>query len=147
MFIEYCCGFMFDEKRDFVGLIEKQKPDWQKGKFNGIGGKLNPSEPWKQGQVREFYEETGVIHDGWEQFVTYWGKGFCVHFFRAFTDKLHSIKSMEDEIVHRVNVDALFDPNLPFQKKLVNNLNWLIPLALDENVEPSTILILGKDTT
>lgn len=41
---EYVLGFAFTPKdlkgNQKVVLIEKLKPEWQKGKFNGIGGKL-----------------------------------------------------------------------------------------------------------
>lgn len=40
----YVAGFMFNEDRTRVALIEKQKPDWQRGKLNGIGGKIEDDE-------------------------------------------------------------------------------------------------------
>jgi hypothetical protein len=33
----YVLGFMFDQ-HDNVLLVEKSKPAWQAGKYNGIGG-------------------------------------------------------------------------------------------------------------
>jgi hypothetical protein len=32
-------GFLFRNNDTEVALIRKNKPDWQKGKLNGIGGK------------------------------------------------------------------------------------------------------------
>lgn len=33
--IKYVCGFMFNEDYSEVLLINKNKPEWQKGKKNG----------------------------------------------------------------------------------------------------------------
>src|SRR4051812_33742321 len=46
---EYVCGFMFNSdaltsKKGAVALILKVKPDWQKGKHNGIGGHIEWSD-------------------------------------------------------------------------------------------------------
>ena len=51
---EYVVGFMFSEE------ILKNKPDWQAGRLNGVGGKVEPNEYPDQAMVREFEEETGV---------------------------------------------------------------------------------------
>ncbi len=37
-------GFLFDESRERVVLIKKQKPEWQSGRLNGVGGKIEPGE-------------------------------------------------------------------------------------------------------
>ena len=57
--IQYVLGFAFNETKEKVALIKKLKPDWQKGKFNGVGGKLEPEELPMEAMVREFKEETG----------------------------------------------------------------------------------------
>lgn len=59
---EYVLGFAFDEGKKAVVLILKDRPDWQKGKYNGIGGKVELSdESLLHAMIREFYEETGVV--------------------------------------------------------------------------------------
>ena len=55
----YVIGFAFD-KFGSCALIEKQRPDWQKGKWNGIGGKIKEGETLHEAMVREFLEETGM---------------------------------------------------------------------------------------
>ena len=42
--MEYTLGFVFDRDLQHVLLIQKQRPAWQAGKFNGIGGKLEAGE-------------------------------------------------------------------------------------------------------
>lgn len=41
-------------------FIVKKKPDWQKGRINFVGGKIEPGESPHEAARREFYEETGL---------------------------------------------------------------------------------------
>ncbi len=54
---DYVLGFAFD-KRWAVALICKQRPDWQQGKWNGIGGHVEKGEIPSAAMAREFREET-----------------------------------------------------------------------------------------
>jgi len=56
----YVCGFAFSEGGKFVYLIEKNRPAWQVGCLNGIGGGVDEGEEPIQAIVREFEEEAGV---------------------------------------------------------------------------------------
>lgn len=58
---EYVLGFMFTEDGKGVVLIQKKKPAWQHGRWNGIGGKIEERETPEKAIVREFEEETGVV--------------------------------------------------------------------------------------
>lgn len=77
--MNYVCGFMMSYDLMQFLLIRKTHPEWQKGKLNGIGGKIekkhhvisNPDNPdpdagyWLmetpfEAMVREFHEETGI---------------------------------------------------------------------------------------
>jgi 8-oxo-dGTP diphosphatase len=42
--IKYVVGFLFNEGKTKVVLIKKNRPDWQKGYFNGVGGKIEGDE-------------------------------------------------------------------------------------------------------
>jgi 8-oxo-dGTP diphosphatase len=55
----YVLGFAFDKDRR-LALIKKQRPDWQKGRWNGIGGHIEENETSRGAMSREFFEETGV---------------------------------------------------------------------------------------
>jgi 8-oxo-dGTP diphosphatase len=59
----YCCGFVTDECRIRVLLIQKNRPDWQAGKLNGIGGHVEEGETDREAMSREFQEEAGVCVD------------------------------------------------------------------------------------
>lgn len=54
----YVLGFMFDHEEKHVLLIWKNRPKWQAGKLNGIGGKIEAGETPLQAMEREFTEET-----------------------------------------------------------------------------------------
>lgn len=54
---DYVLGFAFD-RRGAVALICKARPDWQQGKWNGIGGHVEKGEIPSTAMAREFMEET-----------------------------------------------------------------------------------------
>lgn len=56
---EYCVGFAF-YGTDVI-LINKARPAFQKGLFNGVGGKIEFGESAFQAMVREFFEETKTL--------------------------------------------------------------------------------------
>lgn len=123
----YVNGFMFSEDRRHVLLIHKQHPEWQKGFWNGIGGKIEPGERPGDAMVREFAEETGILHDEWQFFTRlvgtdYDGNEYEVVFYRAFSDAVWSAQTQTDEEV-RVWMADFLPRSLP-------NVKWLVPMAL-----------------
>jgi len=56
----YVLGFALTPEMDRVALIQKNRPDWQAGKWNGIGGHIEDGESPLEAMHREFQEETGV---------------------------------------------------------------------------------------
>ena len=124
----YVAGFLFSKNTNLVSLIEKQKPDWQKGKWNAIGGKVEPDETIFQAMQREFKEETGVDINDWSSFCLLSGEDSEVHFFSCFSDEIFNIKTMESERVEYFTIETLQNLNT------IYNLKWLIPLALDKGM-------------
>lgn len=132
--IKYVVGFAFSRNKTEVVLILKQKPDWQAGKLNGIGGKIEElDQSPHHAMSREFAEETGVKIPMilWHRFAVLKGIDYKaeLHCFRLFTNRIYLCKSMEQEEIRRMSVDTLF--NHPIIA--MNNLKVLIPMALDEN--------------
>ena len=121
----YVVGFMFDPKNYGVLLIQKNRPEWQKGKLNGIGGKVEPKETALQAMRREFKEETGINHKDWRYVITMYGDKWEVYVYTATSYDVHSFKQMEDEIPLYIGLHELDDFNL------ISNLYWLIPMCLD----------------
>jgi 8-oxo-dGTP diphosphatase len=125
----YVCGLLFSESRDCVVLIRKNRPAWQAGKLNGVGGKVEPGENPRQAIEREFREEAGVSISTWSYFARLSGVDFQVWFYTASSDDAYRAKEQTDErIEHQPpwNINALFA-----QGETVENLPWLVPLALE----------------
>lgn len=125
----YVVGFMFSPSCRSVLLIKKNRPDWQKGKLNGVGGKIEASDVSPAAAMqREFYEETGIAYGQWEQFATLSGPSAVVHVFRAWSSLLEHAFSKTDEEVGKYFTDLLPNNILP-------NLKFLVPLALTPGYE------------
>lgn len=125
----YTVGFMFNAARDQVVLIKKNRPDWQKGLLNGVGGHIRPDEHSTQGMVREFKEETGAITEfnDWLCFckLNCMKHGAMVYFYTATGEYAFDMaRTTEDEVIEKFHVDEI-----PWRRALAN-LRWLIPLAL-----------------
>lgn len=133
--MHYVLGFAFDSTLNSVALIEKKRPNWQAGKFNGIGGKVNTAELSAAAMTREFKEETGVEVKLWHHFADmqkgdpfmYEEDQWTVSCWYAVLDDstFYKIATTTDEIVKKWPLTSL--PSVP----VIPNLRWLIPLAID----------------
>ena len=146
----YVAGFMFNSGCTHVALVEKQKPEWQKGRLNAIGGKIEKVQaddgtPGTDGlyftdeapvaaMVREFFEETGyqTQESDWTEFCLLSGPSgdmtgphWQVHFFfhvAGFHDIEKRLRTTTDE---RIIVEPI-----RHRRSRIANLEWLIPMAL-----------------
>lgn len=130
IFTRYVVGFMFTHKADVVVLIQKNRPEWQKGLFNGLGGKIEAGETPAQAMSREFYEEGGLMYVPWDHYATLIGESCEVYVFRGFSSLSDGVYSRTDEKVSAFPVNYL-----PLGKS-VPNLSFLIPLALVPGYKP-----------
>lgn len=142
----YVCGFMFSPDRKQVLLINKLRPDWQNGKINGIGGKVEIGETPIEAMIREFSEETGKLTT-----VNDWRFVFSLSSDTAYTDNhkykvfffssflgFHDTFNKTDETVLIIDIKKLPNNVLP-------NLNWIIPMLLDDDVSNGRDLISNND--
>ena len=133
---EYVVGFMFSKDGRDVALIRKNRPEWQAGKFNGVGGKIEPTDESPVAAMsREFYEETGVnvLRQNWNHFITMTGETdaaitgekqpFKIYFFRTFSNLIQHAGTVTDEQIYVLPADDL-------PKSVVPNLKFLVPMAL-----------------
>ncbi len=136
----YVLGFAFDAQRETVILIEKNRPAWQKGKLNGVGGKIDPEDLTEyHAMAREFKEETGVetSPDEWEKFAIMncdndiMGGHSIVYCFRLFSDKIIKCSTQETERVLR---EEIVENHLFTMKPLIGKVNYLIPMALADDI-------------
>lgn len=130
---EYVVGLLFrgEGLEREVALVTKARPEWQRSKLNGVGGKIEPGEmPW-QAMRREWKEETGTDVKAWRMFATLKWRTAVVHFFEArVTNEFPPFACPADEPVNWFNIQVLMSATvLP----VIPNLKWLIPLALDKD--------------
>lgn len=126
----YCCGFAFNTTGQVL-LVLKAKPEWQKGRYNGVGGKLEGLELPSQAMVREFKEKTGIEtrEEDWTRFCRFLGPGYCVDFFKSFNyPPNQTIVCEPDEQCRWITYHNMAATTL-------YNLRWLIPLCFDGNIK------------
>lgn len=129
----YVVGFMFSNDRQFVALIRKNRPEWQAGKLNGIGGKIEDGEIPRGAMVREFREETG-LETRWEDWTIRGrieGPEFRVYILQAWSNKVFDAKTVTDENVIIFAVDKI----LLLDNILIPNLKAIIPALLLEDLQ------------
>lgn len=132
-------GFLFDDQRQQVVLLIRNSPVVQKGKLNGVGGKIETGERPIDAMVREFREEAGVDTEPshWQQFATMQisptaggtYEGGEIHVFKCFnTEYLKKVYTATDEQIVVITVDQHANFNL------VGGCRWLIPMALHDHM-------------
>lgn len=135
---EYVVGFLHDENR--VALVKKNRPQWQDGLLNGIGGKIEKYDPTPLDAMRrEFQEEAGVYISGWDYFLKLSGQQSVIHCFAYFDywHTLDAVKTMEDE---EIVVKPITSLNVGGRNRTVPNVRWILPLMLQrENYLPITV--------
>ncbi len=132
----YVAGFLFREDQTEVALVRKKTPEWQAGKLNGIGGKVEPGETEYAAMVREFKEETGLPILGWSPVAVLTIGDAEVHFFRSsdwpYGDRvLNPINDVGESIEW---VSVLWLQCRAGQSEAISNLRWLIPMAADRDL-------------
>ena len=109
---KYVVGFMFDDQIQNVCLIKKNRPEWQLGKLNGVGGKVDARETPLEAMVREFREETGVatLAKTWAHVCTLRFPYAEVDFYAAKNTGFYTAaQTMTDEaVVHAQLVQEIF---------------------------------------
>lgn len=158
----YVLGFVFNSgdnhvpRGAYVALIKKQRPAWQQGKWNGVGGKIEPNESPLEAMSREFCEETGldIPLAAWEHRLTMSGSGgtagdgeaWTCLVFRAFDDAVWQVKQTTDErpLVWSVGHKMLnASTRGEVEPQALDNLPWIIPLILDNKVMPASVYYPG----
>ncbi len=134
--IHYVAGLLFDEKHSRVLLLKKTHPEWQAGRFNAIGGKVEETDGMSlHAMVRECSEELGV-HVGsaaWDHFLVLGdGRGWTVDFFAAQMSRQalemipnQNLGADEKPFVFLIETVIHFDDT-----QMLGNLRWIVPLAI-----------------
>ena len=123
----YVLALLFTPDRRRVVLMRKTRPAWQAGRVNALGGKLGAGESSIAAARREVREEAGVDVEQWEEFLVWEDPVYRMHAVRAFHPAALRAHTAEDQEVFLADV-----AHLP--PELIDNLRWLVPLALDTDV-------------
>lgn len=126
----FVVGFAFTKDKKAVLLIKKNRPEWQKGLLNGVGGKVDLGETHKQAMIREGFEETGLYlkwyYRGYMTGINNDGSRFHCEIFYSFDDKIWKYNQPTDEKPAIYRVDDIIKNRYP----MVLNLGFLIPYGL-----------------
>lgn len=121
----YVVGYMFSPDFSKVVLIRKNRPTWQCGLLNGVGGKVEKNEDPISAMGREFFEETGVRHTEWKTICTLDFPEARVWFFWTVSPAFDKVKTQTDE-----SVDIHVVRELQDYTDMVHNAHWIISMAL-----------------
>lgn len=139
----YVLCYVPHDKFEAVLFIEKEHPEWQKGKVNLPGGKVEPGETAEEAAVRELMEETGIDSlsmgiigtiigqeqtevlalqkDVWRVDIVHCDPLSCEH------------KQLTDELPFWQTISTMVH-----DERLINNLRVILPM-LENNVRYWTI--------
>lgn len=132
---KYVVGFLIDTQLNVV-LIRKNKPQWQAGKLNGVGGKIEENESAYDAMVREFSEEAGIIFTSWNMYAKLTEQNkYDLFVFRGFVESVKEIevKSMTNEIIEVHNIKNLYN------EFILPSAMWLLHMALQYDANFSDI--------
>lgn len=141
----YVLGFCYHTHKamgaeiTFVALILKNKPEWQQGKLNGVGGKIEQGEHPRQSMTREFREETGVEINpkAWSYFACIKGSNFEVHCFSILDEEAYkNAKTTTDEKVIKQPIEWVLH-----SQNVIPNLKFIIPMGYEALYDPNFSLI------
>jgi len=119
----YVMGFIFNKAKNRVLLVKKKRPEWQAGKWNGIGGKIDDTdESPLVAMNREALEETEssfIFH----HCITFVCQGGTVFVFKAVCyDQIH-FEQVEDELLQVCDLDTL-------PANIDADLKWILAVCL-----------------
>src|SRR5581483_286214 len=124
---KYTLGFIFNSDLSSVVLMQKARPDWQKGKLNGVGGKIEEGETAVACMARETEEEAGLATkpEAWIYVALLRGPDWAMDVFALVYDGAASdVKTLTDEPVAWYDVAAL-------PEHALFNVPWLVQLSKD----------------
>jgi 8-oxo-dGTP diphosphatase len=123
----YTVSFIFTPDFSQVLLVHKLAPEWQIGKLNGVGGKIEEGETPLACIVREVKEETNLDTDSssWIHVGAMSGTSWHLELFTyIYEGSTRDAITAGKEKIEWFSVDDLPD-------SVIFNLKWLIPLCIE----------------
>lgn len=125
----YVIGFMFDYNIQNVVLIEKNRPAWQAGRLNGVGGHIEKYEKPIDAMIREFYEETNTktMKEDWKHVLTLRFKYKTIELFASNSITYYEYATTwTDERICKVSIKDIIDKKY----NCISNIPALINLSI-----------------
>ena len=125
---KYTLGLIFNSRVNKVVLMEKNRPDWQKGKLNAVGGGIDGEESNIECMVREAQEETNLLTkpQDWKHVAVLSGPDWKMDVFGLiYQGREEDLQTCTDE-----RVDWFEITKIP--KHVVTNVPWLLYLSLEK---------------
>lgn len=127
--MNYVLGLIFSDDLKQVLLINKERPDWQKGLANGIGGKIEAGERPLGAMIREAREESGLSNLDWVHYMTMQGTKdpdqgeWKVYCYAARIPTLKAAETLTDEYLSICSAERL-------PENIVPHLDMNVSMAL-----------------
>lgn len=126
---QYVLIGIFSRDLQEVMLVLKDRPDWQKGRLNLVGGKIEENEISYDAAMREMHEETGlycnIVLNG--KII---GDDFEVFCYSGISDK----KEISQGIGETESVAWYSLPDILSDSRLIENLKTIIPAMLNNSI-------------
>ena len=136
----YVCGIVTCGNE--VVLIRKNRPEWQAGLLNGVGGRVEEKETLMWAMRREFTEEAGLCISvrRWDKFLTLKSNDAEVSFFHAEINRaeLDSISAQTDEPILKMSIGDVTGTGYATDQ-IIPNLSWIIPMAMDHLIRQAVV--------
>lgn len=128
----FTLGIIFSPSLEYVYLIRRDHPDSQKGKLNGVGGKVEPGETVGACMAREAVEECGYSGK-WTRFgikeghTLGWGAYECHLYYSIMPPDAEEPHTTESQPIERIRLNDI--PAL--REQVIPPLNLIIHSALE----------------
>ncbi|WP_028988151.1 NUDIX hydrolase [Thermicanus aegyptius] len=121
---------------DKILLLNREKPAWM-GRWNGVGGKIEPGETPQESILREIREETDLTLEevSYKGIVTWSGEGVeqgGMHLFLAYLPEdyiYETPKKIREGILDWKSLDWVLDPR---NEGVASNIPYFLPVMLQE---------------
>lgn len=124
---EFVLALLFTDDGRRVVLMRRTRPAWQAGRVNALGGGIMERESAMSAARREVREECGVDVAEWSKLLEWDDAEYRMHVLSALSARAAEARTLEDQEIFLADVRAL-------PENVIDNLRWLIPLALDRDV-------------
>jgi 8-oxo-dGTP diphosphatase len=120
----YVVGFVFDPARQQVLLVRKNRPSFQAGLLNGVGGKVESHETSHAAMQRECAEECDLHISDWLHVASVCSQDYQIDVWSTSCD-LSGSRTVTDEVIEIHSVHDVF--RIP----CLSNLPMLLAMARD----------------